>query len=147
MGQMTLADPWGLWSEDGPSGLPWHVHWPGLYASTWMGHCTEADPQKLWRLKIAHWKHFQQLGGESLKGGQNSTSPGLHGLCRSSRGRWWECTVGETLGDWHVSQNDDLVILLSALWCEKEQDPHVGEILHSLGSNQLLFLWKDQSSS
>ena len=36
--------------------------------------------------------------------------------------------MGETLGDQCVSQNDDLVILFSALWSEKEQEPHVGEI-------------------
>ena len=35
--------------------------------------------------------------------------------------------MGETLGDQCVSQNDDLVSLFSALWSEKEQEPH-GEI-------------------
>lgn len=43
---------WGLWSEDGLSRLSWHVHWPGLYISTWTGHCIEAAFRKTgdWRL-------------------------------------------------------------------------------------------------
>ena len=32
-------------------------------------------PQRGWWFKVAHWQHLQLLDNESLKGGQDSTSP------------------------------------------------------------------------
>ena len=75
-------------------------------------------PHRGWWFKVTHWQHFQQLDSESLKSGQH-VSMCSHGMCNSSRGRWWRCTVRETLDDWCVSQNDDSVILITTL-CSKK---------------------------
>ena len=113
--QMTLADHTGVWSDDGSPGLSWLVHWPGCHTSPgWAVHIG-CSRRGCW-FTLANWQHFQQLDSESLKGGQDSTSPcSPHSMYYSCRGRWWGCTVGETLDDWYVSQYGDLVILLNTL--------------------------------
>ena len=75
---------------------------------------------RAWWFKVTYWQHLQLLDNKSLKGGQDSTSPcSPLGMYHSSRGRWWGCTVGETLDDWCLRQNDDSTILLNTLWAEK----------------------------
>ena len=38
-------------------------------------------PQRGWWFKVAHWQHLQLLDNESLKGGQDSTSPCPPSVC------------------------------------------------------------------
>ena len=51
-GQMTWADHMGVWSDDGPPGLSWHIQWPVLYTSTQMGHCMQAAPRGAGGLRL-----------------------------------------------------------------------------------------------
>ena len=117
-GQTTLANPVWVWSDDGPSGLSWHVHWPGLYAPPWMGQCTQVAPRGAGGLNLPTGSSFSSW----------TTSP------------WREVkTARFHVLPWHVSQlqrwvmrvycggnswlmcksKDDLMILLTAFWSKK----------------------------
>ena len=124
---------WDRTEEHWPDDLSWPgLEWWGLSGGcpdTSTGQAVIPPPgwvvhigcsRRGWWFKLAHWQHFQQLDSESLREGQDSTSPcSPRSMYHSSRGRWWGCTVGETLDDLCVSENGDLVILLNTLWSKK----------------------------
>ena len=115
-GQMTWADPMESWSEDSTSGLSWHVQWPGWDLHL-HGTLHRSYPQKTWWLKA-----FPATGERVLEGRSGQPISILHNsMCHSSKHGWLGCAVGETLDDWQGSQNDDLLILLSALWSKKSR--------------------------
>ena len=118
-GQTTWADPMGVWSDDGPSGLSWHIQWPGLYTSTWMDHCMQAAPRGAGGLRLPTGSIYSCWTTSPWRETGQHISMFPLGMYHSSRGRWWGCTVGETLDDWCLSQNDDSGSLLNTLWSKK----------------------------
>ena len=121
-GQTTLTEPMESWSEGSPSGLSWHVQWPGIYTSTRTGHCIEAAPRRPggWRLPTystsSNWRTspWREVWAAHLHVMQQHVSQFQTWVIRLCCGEnsWWR----------HVSQNDDLVILLSALWSRKSRE-------------------------